>query len=530
VTWRRWVLTGAGVAVVAIVAAGVLVLRGESGGPPPPTADTAGRPAGAADPATVAGRYLTAWSGGDLTSAGSMTDDPASAVAALSRVHADLAADPSTSVRGVSGRSVSFHVSWALGQGAVWSYDDDLTVVQSGQRWLVHWTPSVIHPKLTAGARLVSRGTGGGDAVVDRDGQPLLTWQADQPRPADATVAPLLLPALGRVAADGVAKGRYVVLVDSGGAEQVLFDAVPAGGPLTASLSVRTQAAAQAAVDGAGYPAMLVAIQPSTGDLLAVAQNAAAGAAPTALTGLYAPGSTFKIATATAVLERGAATPDSVLPCPSSVQIGQRTIPNDDGFSYPPLPLHSAFAHSCNTTFAQLAAGLPADALASAADQLGINADFDIPGIATEAGHVVAAAGSAEQVEDAIGQGTVQASPFGMALVAATVASGKAVTPKLWHGSDTGLATKVNASYQAPSDAVVAALRSMMREVVTGGTATGLSGSGQVYGKTGTAQFGDGSQANGWFAGYRGDVAFAVLLLGANSSTPAVSVAAAFLR
>lgn len=190
------------------------------------------------------------------------------------------------------------------------------------------------------------------------------------------------------------------------------------------------------------------------------------------------------------------------------------------------MPLHAAFAHSCNTTFAQLASGLPADVLVDAANRLGINADFTIPGIATEAGKVVRPASLAEQVEAAIGQGKVQTSPFGLALMAATVAEGKKVTPKFWHG----LATTINMPYQAPPEAVIGALRSMMREVVTDGTATGLAGSVPVAGKTGTAQFGDGSQANGWFTGYRGDLAFSVLLPGSNSSKPAVSVAAALLR
>ncbi|MGH3434696.1 MAG: penicillin-binding transpeptidase domain-containing protein, partial [Thermocrispum sp.] len=50
-----------------------------------------------------------------------------------------------------------------------------------------------------------------------------------------------------------------------------------------------------------------------------------------------------------------------------------------------------------------------------------------------------------------------------------------------------------------------------------------------VHGKTGTAQFGDGTHAHGWFAGYRGDVAFAVLVVGGESSGPAVEVSKAFL-
>jgi cell division protein FtsI/penicillin-binding protein 2 len=361
--------------------------------------------------------------------------------------------------------------------------------------------------------------------VADRDGKPLLTWQAGVAKAVDPAVAPLLLPSMSRVAGDAV-QGWSVVLVDAANTEKTLFgQGETQAKTLTTTLSGSTQAAAQAAVDGAGSPAMLIALQPSTGDILAVAQNSAAGSAPAVLNGLYAPGSTFKIATAAAVLEQGLATADTVLPCPSTAQIGRRTIPNDDGFSFPPLPLHSAFAHSCNTTFAQLASGLSADALARAAGQFGLNADFTSPGITTEAGKVVAATDPAEQVESAIGQGTVQASPFGLALMAATVATGKAVTPKLWRELD----TKVDTGYQPPPATVLTPLRSMMREVVTGGTATGLQGSGQVYGKTGTAQFGDGSQANGWFAGYRGDIAFSVLLLGANSSRPAVSVSAAFL-
>ncbi|HKS45266.1 MAG TPA: penicillin-binding transpeptidase domain-containing protein [Amycolatopsis sp.] len=521
-SWRRWVLTGGAVAVAGIVVAAVFVLRVGSSEAP-----AAGQPsqAGVADASTLAARFLGAWSRGDFTTAGSLTDDPANASANLAAVRGSLGINPDSRVLGVSGQSVGFRVSWPFEQGGVWTYDNTLTLVQPGKQALVHWALPVIHPKLTPGARLERQGRTG-DAVVDRDGKPLLAWQGSQAQPVDAGVAPLLLPALGRVAGDHVTKGSAVVLVN-GGAQEVLFGQQGGTAPLTSTLSGRTQATAQEAVDGASYPAILVAIQPSTGDILAVAQNAAAGSAPNALTGLYAPGSTFKIATATAVLERGAATTDTVLPCPGTVQTGQRSIPNDDQFSFAPLPLHSAFAHSCNTTFAQLAAGLPPDALADAAGQLGLNADFDIPGVATEAGKVEdTATGSAEQVETSIGQGKAQASPFGLALMAATVARGSAVTPRLWHGLD----TTVNSGYQAPPAAVITSLRSMMREVVTGGTATGLQGSGKVYGKTGTAQFGDGSQANGWFTGYRDDLAFAVLLLGSNSSRPAVSVAAAFLR
>jgi cell division protein FtsI/penicillin-binding protein 2 len=66
--------------------------------------------------------------------------------------------------------------------------------------------------------------------------------------------------------------------------------------------------------------------------------------------------------------------------------------------------------------------------------------------------------------------------------------------------------------------------------VVTSGTAAGVGFPPGVFGKTGTAQFGNGTQAHGWFIGYRGDLAFAVLVegggTGADSAGP---VANAFL-
>ncbi|MGH8964357.1 MAG: penicillin-binding transpeptidase domain-containing protein, partial [Actinomycetes bacterium] len=72
-------------------------------------------------------------------------------------------------------------------------------------------------------------------------------------------------------------------------------------------------------------------------------------------------------------------------------------------------------------------------------------------------------------------------------------------------------------------------LRSMMRAVVTEGTADRLAGLGEVFGKTGTAEFTNDGRAHGWFMGYRGDVAFAVLVVDGGSAAPAVQVAQRFL-
>ena len=63
-------------------------------------------------------------------------------------------------------------------------------------------------------------------------------------------------------------------------------------------------------------------------------------------------------------------------------------------------------------------------------------------------------------------------------------------------------------------------LRPMMQLVVTNGTAKDLQGVGDVRGKTGEAEFAGGSHS--WFAGYRGDMAFAALIVGGGSSEYAV--------
>ncbi|MEU0462989.1 penicillin-binding transpeptidase domain-containing protein [Amycolatopsis sp. NPDC006131] len=512
---KKWLLTCGVVAVIAIVTAAIVVLRGRPGG----------APAGDGVAAAV-GQYLRAWSAGDDRQAGALTDDPRGAGTVLAASRSGLGASAVTAtLQDVSGDTARVRVEWTLSQGGVWTYDTALTVVPGDGAPRVHFTPAAIHPELGEGDRMVTRSAATGVALVDRDGAPLLRWGTSGPEAVEPSLAPLILPGLGRLLAiDSTA--WTVSRVDRQGREEVLHRAgQPPAAPMRTTLSRTVQRAAQAAVDGAPGPAMLVVIQPSTGDILAVAQNAQVTDG-NPLTGLYAPGSTFKIATVTAALERGLARADEQLPCPATVRIGQRTIPNEDLFAFPSLPLHSAFAHSCNTTFAQLASRLPADGLAEAAGRLGLNADFTIPGITTEAGKVVPATGSADQVESAIGQGSVQASPFGLALMAATVAAGEPVTPQLVRDRP----TTVNEGYTAPSRNVITELRTMMREVVTGGTATGLRASGTVHGKTGTAQYGDGSQANGWFVGYRGDVAFSALTLATNSSKPAVALSAAFLN
>src|SRR5690606_5643264 len=142
----------------------------------------------------------------------------------------------------------------------------------------------------------------------------------------------------------------------------------------------------------------------------------------------------FKIVTASAAMERDMATPNTLLPCPGTMDIGHRTVPNYGGFDLGTVPLSRAFASSCNTTFAELASRMPPRALTNAAAKYGIGAGYEVEGLTTVTGLVPPTANRAERTEDGFGQGKVVVSPFGMALAAATVAAGKTPVPQLIQG------------------------------------------------------------------------------------------------
>ncbi len=323
--------------------------------------------------------------------------------------------------------------------------------------------------------------------------------------------------------------GWSIQIVDNDGTPTHLVDSAQPGTtpPIRTSIDRDIQTRAQRAVDGERRPAMIVAISPSTGGIVAVAQNDAADrSGAVSLTGLYPPGSTFKTITTAAALAAGVVQPTSQVPCPGRTTIEGRTIPNEDDFDLGTVALPTAFSRSCNTTMGALANRLPADGLTTMARRFGIGPDYTVPGLTTVTGRVPVADTPALRVENGIGQGTVTVSPFGLALAEASLARGETVTPTLVEGQRTTGDTEPE---QIPDD-VVRALRSMMRDTVTRGTATALQDIPDLGGKTGTAEYGDNKNPHGWFAGIVGDLAFATLVVGGGSSAPAVQVSGEFLR
>jgi hypothetical protein len=339
--------------------------------------------------------------------------------------------------------------------------------------------------------------------------------------PTDYHFAPALVNQVKKAVIDeldGQAGWRVVSVNQNNVDLAVLHEVEPQAAPsVSISLDRAVQNAAQHAVDNQSRQAMIVVIKPSTGEILAVAQNAAADAAGSlATTGLYPPGSTFKMVTAGAALERDMASPNTLLSCPGQLDIGNRTIPNYGGFDLGVVPMSRAFASSCNTTFAELASRMPPRGLTQAANRYGIGLDYQVDGISTVTGSVPPTVDMAERTEDGFGQGKVLTSPFGMALIAATVAAGKTPVPKLIEGRP----TTITGDTTPISDKMLEGLRPMMRLVVTNGTGKEIAGCGAVFAKTGEAEFPGGSHS--WFAGYRGDLAFASLIVAGGSSEYAV--------
>jgi cell division protein FtsI/penicillin-binding protein 2 len=335
----------------------------------------------------------------------------------------------------------------------------------------------------------------------------------------------------------------HLSTVDSTGATVAELASIPAvpGRSVRTTVDPAVQRAAGRALAALPGNAAIVAVRPSTGALLAVAQTRAVPY-DIALAGRYPAGSTFKIVTATALLGEGVVTPGATVACPATVSVGGKTFQNSGRFDLGPVPLRTAFARSCNTTFTSLAPMLSADALQRTAAAYGIGTTWTLP-VPSFPGSVPDPRDDVERAADAIGQGRVEVSPLALALVAATVVRGRVPAPVLVDGAAAvpgtgttgvpggGASTEPGAAPDVPA-AALPTVRDLTRAVVTEGTARALRRYAGLAGKTGTAEYGSATppRAHSWFVGYRGDLAFAVFVAdGASSGRPAVPVAGRFL-
>jgi penicillin-binding protein A len=380
-----------------------------------------------------------------------------------------------------------------------------------GEATKIAWSPSLVFPGMRPGELLSSqRSLPPRAALLARDGSILADGPALSAGERSSPLGSLASAVVGAVGPVPASRRRALesegvpadAIVGVSGLERTFDSRLrgAAGGELLAGRRVLASVAPHparavrttispslqsAAVRGLGAQfGGIVAIQPSTGQILAVAGIG--------LEALQPPGSTFKMVTVSSALQAGVATPRTVFPYQTSATLDGVTLSNANGESCGGT-LDEAFAVSCNSVFAPLGVKIGAPRLVASAERFGFNHD---PGIVGAAESTIPAAaqiqGELDLGSTAIGQGQVQASALEMATVAATIANGgRRPQPTFIAGAAGSSPVSVT---RAIPPAVAREVRHMMIEVVQYGTGTSAAIPGvTVAAKTGTAELGNPS-------------------------------------
>ena len=269
--------------------------------------------------------------------------------------------------------------------------------------------------------------------------------------------------------------------------------------------------------------------------------------------GLYPPGSSFKVVTATAALDSGAFTPQSTFDDTGVYDVYGGKVTNFGGEVFGANTLTQALTFSINTTFGKVGVKLGQAALTDTMLRYGF---YQVPPLELPQGAVLPSGrygGGGLLATDAsmdplavawmaVGQERLLATPLQMALVAAGVANGgtlmkpyvvqevadahgdvvQSAQPAVWH--------------QVMSAQTAATMNTMMQDVVNAGTGTGAALQGiQVAGKTGTAEKGNGTN-QAWFIAFapadapRVAVAVTIENTSATGGEVAAPLAAAVMR
>jgi cell division protein FtsI/penicillin-binding protein 2 len=311
-------------------------------------------------------------------------------------------------------------------------------------------------------------------------------------------------PPDARVGLDGLERVFQTQLAGTPGGvlragTRVLARTAPVPGhDVTTTIDPTLERAAVAAL-GSNY-AGLVAMDPRTGGLLALAGIAFSAAQP--------PGSTMKMVTATAALDAGIVKLGDVFPYSTQAILDGYTLHNAGGEDCGGTLLN-AFAVSCNSVFAPLGARLGGQRLLAMAERFGFNQPPTIPGAAESSIPPASLRSDLEVGSSAIGQGQVLATPLEMTDIGATIAmGGRRPLPTL-------AAHRPPHFVRVVSGHVAGQVQRMMVAVVQFGTGTAAAIPGvTVAGKTGTAELASTTTSGGqsvananqltdaWFVGY----------------------------
>ena len=485
----------------------------------------------------------------------------AAAVATLRSLEAGSPHDP-TSVEG----ETAVPVPIAVATIAFGRFEDEVSLPYADGG--IAWDPSLVFPGLREGERLSSQIELAPRApILAADGTPLAAGDAGEREHPLGSAAIDVTGEVGEAGEEELEKlarhgfgpetpvgvsglerafntrlagkpgGSLLATDESGTSVRVLAQADPEpGAPVKTTIDPALQETAVSAL--AGRAGGIAVLDVRDGNVRALAGQAFSAPQP--------PGSTFKMVTTVAALEKGVVSLDDEFEISNGVNVGGRFLSNANG-EYCGGTFREAFAESCNADFAPLGPKIGNDDLVAEAEQFGFNSpptlyaprlvrEAELPEstIPTEIGEEI------DLGVSAIGQGEVLATPLQMASVAQTIGNGGVREP-----------TSVVANEKLRPDAdpvrvmskqVAGELTELMTGVVTEGTGNaGAIPEAQVAGKTGTAELGPKPGQEGeenpvqikdaWFAAFapaeKGRLAVGVLLIEAEAAGGDVAAPAA---
>lgn len=247
------------------------------------------------------------------------------------------------------------------------------------------------------------------------------------------------------------------------------------------------------------------------------------------LSGLYVPGSSFKLIPAVAALKYGIAKPSTRFNDAGRLEIDGTVINNYENEVYGEHDLIEALTFSINSTFAKLGLDLGAGKLIGHAEEYGFNEaiPFDLT-VKKSAAPDPGDLSEADVAETAIGQGDLQATPLQMALVVSAIANeGSIQRPYLVkeiRSNGSVIEKSTPSVWKEPMTSDIAEqVTKMMTHVVEEGTGQSAAVHGIVVaGKTGTAEVDKSGKTNAWFVGFapadEPEVAIAVVIEGGSGS------------
>ena len=259
-----------------------------------------------------------------------------------------------------------------------------------------------------------------------------------------------------------------------------------------------------------------------------------------AISATYAPGSTFKLITAEAALEKDSEAYKREYDCSGSTEIGGKTINCYEVSGH--IDMFGALRESCNAYFAELTIDLGKDRMTNQAQRCGFGKRWKFDGIETARSvYDVSQANDNEFAWSGVGQYTVLECPMNMAIRTSAIANGGvSVTPKLISKMDSSLADSMTPDDNSSPERMMSSqtaekMKEMMDDTVANYYGKSyLSDELDVCAKTGTAEISDDGTAHAWVTGFTTDedcpLVFAVLVERGNSGYQvAIPVASAVL-